>query len=270
MPKVARKQSYKALLELPPLSADECEGLRSSIAASGVIQPIVVWPKGKTKYIIDGNHRRKIAAELGYDCPEILRSDLDEEEARIMARALNLARRQLDREQKRQIIADQLHESPERSARWIAKMLGVDHKTVISVRDELRSGGEIPHLDSVVGRDGKCYSLPANHERYTPSVLIDAVRQVFGQHRPRSGLKQGGQQSRQGQIILHETDQWIEEVLARSGVPQSALRPLAVLDRQVRSGDQGWPCEAGHCRWPCEHRRLSSLVQAKRPIADSR
>jgi hypothetical protein len=61
-------------------------------------------------------------------------------------------------------------------------MLGVDHKTVISVRDELRSGGEIPHLEKIVGRDGKCYSCsPVNHERYTPSALIDAVRQVLGE-----------------------------------------------------------------------------------------
>jgi transposase len=46
-----------------------------------------------------------------------------------MARALNLARRQLDREQKRSVIADQLQETPERSARWIAKMLGVSRST---------------------------------------------------------------------------------------------------------------------------------------------
>jgi len=182
MPKVSRKPIYKTLVELPPLPAEDREGLRMSIAASGVIVPIIVWPKGKVRYIIDGSHRKTIADELGYECPELLRPDLDEEEARVMARALNLARRQLDREQKRQIIADQLHESPERSARWIGKMLGVDHKTVISVREELLSGGEFPHLDTVVGRDGKRYSVSTvSHERYTPSGLIDAVRQVLGQ-----------------------------------------------------------------------------------------
>ena len=119
--KVARKSAYRMLVELPPLSAEDYEGLRASIAVSGVVVPIVLWPKGKITYIVDGSHRKKIADELGYECPEIVRDDLTEEEARIMARALNLARRQLDREQKRSVIADQLQETPERSARWIAR-----------------------------------------------------------------------------------------------------------------------------------------------------
>ena len=181
MPKVARKPSYKPLVQLPPLSADDLEGLRLSIAASGVIAPIIIWPKGRTKYIVDGCYRKMIADELGYECPERLLPDLDEEEARIMARALNLARRHLDREQKRQVIADQLLETPERSSRWIAKMLGVSDKTVGSVREQLRSGAEFPHLSTVVGHDGKSYPGDVNHERYTPSAIVDAVRRVFGQ-----------------------------------------------------------------------------------------
>ena len=63
-------------------------------------------------YIVDGSYRRAIAREFGYECPEIVRSDLTEEDARVMARALNLARRQLNTTQKRQIIADQLRETP--------------------------------------------------------------------------------------------------------------------------------------------------------------
>jgi ParB-like chromosome segregation protein Spo0J len=172
------------LVELPPLSAEDCQGLRASIAVSGVVVPIVVWPKGKITYIVDGSHRKKIADELGYECPELVRSDLTEEEARIMARALNLARRQLDREQKRQIIADQLHETPERSARWIAKMLGVSDHTVRTVRDELRSGAQIAHLDKIVGQDGRCYpSIRTDDqatERYTPPDLMTAVRRALG------------------------------------------------------------------------------------------
>lgn len=169
MTKLARKPIYKPLVALPPLSTDDLEGLRLSIAASGVVVPIVLW---KNKYIIDGWHRKQIADELGYECPEISRFDLDEEEARVMARALNIARRQLDREQKRGLIVDQLRETPNRSARWIAKMLGVNHRTVLSVRD---AGGEFLHL--VLGQDGKSY--PVNHERYTAASLIAAVRHVF-------------------------------------------------------------------------------------------
>jgi ParB-like chromosome segregation protein Spo0J len=192
MPKVrTRKPAYKPLVKLPPLPADDLEGLRMSIAANGVFVPIIIWPKGKVRYVVDGSYRKQIADELGYDCPEIVRSDLTEEDARIMARALNLARRQLNREQKRQIIADQLRETPERSARWIGKMLGVSAQTVTAVKIELQSGAQIEHLDRIVGQDGKCYpssldsaedGLPSvNHERYTPAQLVDAVRQVFGE-----------------------------------------------------------------------------------------
>ena len=161
MPRTAtRKVVYRPLVHLPPLSDEDCEGLRASIAVSGVVVPIVVWPKGKTRFVIDGSYRRKFADELGYECPELVRSDLTEEEARITARALNLARRQLDRQQKRQVIAEQLEETPDRSARWVAKMLGVSPQTVASVRDELRhncAGAQIEHLHSYVGGDGKSY-----------------------------------------------------------------------------------------------------------------
>jgi IS30 family transposase len=45
-----------------------------------------------------------------------------------------MARQQLTTEDKRQLIADQLGETPERSNRWIARQLGVSHPTVASVR----------------------------------------------------------------------------------------------------------------------------------------
>lgn len=186
-----RKSIYKRLVQLPPLSPSDLEGLRMSIAASGVFVPIIVWPKGRVRCIVDGAYRKQIADELDYECPEVVRSDLTEEEARVMARALNLARRHLNTEQKRAIIADQLRETPQRSARWVAKMLGVSHHTVIDVRVELQSGGQIAHLDRILGEDGKRYSSsldsakqglpPVNHERYTPSQLVDAARQVLGE-----------------------------------------------------------------------------------------
>lgn len=41
-----------------------------------------------------------------------------------------------------------------RTSRKIARRLGVDHKTVGSVREEMETGGEIPHHDERVGADG--------------------------------------------------------------------------------------------------------------------
>jgi hypothetical protein len=91
--------------------------------------------------IIDGNHRKAIADELGYECPEVVQVGLGEDEKRTQARALNLARRRLTTGQKRQLITDQLTESPGRSNRWVAKALGGSHMPVTSVRVELEAGG---------------------------------------------------------------------------------------------------------------------------------
>ena len=110
-----KKPVYTPVLELPPLARDEYLGLRDSIAVNGVLVPIIVDSDGPKRQIIDGNHRKQIADELGYDCPEVVQAGLDDEEKRTLARALNLARRQLSTAQKREIIAQQIEETPDRS-----------------------------------------------------------------------------------------------------------------------------------------------------------
>lgn len=144
--------AYHPVLNLPPLSPEQLSGLRASIAAVGIKVPIVV---DEHKQIIDGNNRKSIADELGIVCPEITESGLDEDTKRALARSLNLARRQLTNEQKQQIVAEQLKETPHRSNRWIAKNLGVSHPTVANVR---AAGGKLYHVSSVVGTDGKKYA----------------------------------------------------------------------------------------------------------------
>ena len=153
--KAAKKPRYTPVLKLPPLPPDQFQALRSNIAVNGVLVPILVDSDGPRRRIIDGEHRKKIADELGYDCPEIVQSGLEEDEKRMLARALNIARRQLNTEQKRALIADQLRETPDKSLRWIAKMLGVTHPTVANVRAELQATGKLYQLERTVGQDGK-------------------------------------------------------------------------------------------------------------------
>ena len=87
--------------------------------------------------------------------PTIVRAGLSEQEKRAFARKNNILRRHLTREQIRQLIAEQLQDSPDWADRRIAEELGVDHKTVGAVRDDLETTGEIPQLDRMVGKDGK-------------------------------------------------------------------------------------------------------------------
>jgi ParB-like chromosome segregation protein Spo0J len=179
---MAKKPRYTSVVNLPALPPEQVAALRDNIAVNGVLVPILVDSGGSHRKIIDGNHRKQIADELGYDCPEIIHAGLEEEEKRTLARALNLARRQFSTEQKREVIADQLRETPGWSLRRIAKMLGVDHKTVASVRGDLHSTGEIPQFDKTAGLDGKYRSaVGMSQERYTPAGIADAVRRVLKQ-----------------------------------------------------------------------------------------
>ena len=58
--------------------------------------------------------------------------------------SLNLHRRHLTAEQKRELIAKLLKAKPEQSNRTIAKQVKADHKTVAASRLKLESTGELP------------------------------------------------------------------------------------------------------------------------------
>lgn len=138
---------------MPPLAAEEYEALKADIAARGVQVPVEYDENGA---ILDGHHRVRACGELGIDVwPRLIRYGLIEEEKLRHARRLNLDRRHLTGEQRRALIADDLRERPDTSNRAIAAGLGVDDKTVASVRAGLESTAEIPQLSARKGRDGK-------------------------------------------------------------------------------------------------------------------
>src|SRR3954471_12858124 len=127
MPKTKNLRDETKYRLLPPLDTETYAGLKANIAVNGVQVPIVKDEKG---HILDGFARAQIARELGYECPSVTVKGLSDQEKRSQVRALNLARRHLDWQTKRQLIADDITENPERSNRWIAKSLGVSHPTV--------------------------------------------------------------------------------------------------------------------------------------------
>jgi ParB-like chromosome segregation protein Spo0J len=158
-------QTYQVM---PPLSAEDRDALKESIRANGVLVPV---EEDEHANILDGYHRVELWHELRAegvrlpDYPRIIRPGLTDAEKRAHARALNLSRRHLTREQRRQLIEDQLRETPERSDNQIADALGVDDKTVAKRRQHLEATSEIPKLERTVGADGK--SRPARR----PSVI---------------------------------------------------------------------------------------------------
>lgn len=138
---------------MPALGDEEYRELKEDIARRGVMVPVEFDEHGK---VLDGHHRLQICAELGIkDYPKVIRAGMTEEEKRTHARKLNMARRQLSQEQRRELIRQQLKETPEKSDRQIAAGLGVSDKTVGSQRKEMEQTAEIPQLKTNIGADGK-------------------------------------------------------------------------------------------------------------------
>lgn len=118
-----------------PLTDQEYEALHDSIERHGIQSPIIL---GEHIPLVDGRHRLLIAEELGLDdVPSIWLQGLDPEQERELAIALNAARRQLNRTQRRKIVEAELMRNPTRSDRWIASIAGVSHPTVAAIRAEI-------------------------------------------------------------------------------------------------------------------------------------
>lgn len=131
---------------MPNLTGEEYAELKEDIRQRGVMVPIEFDEQGN---VLDGHHRLKVCEELGIkEYPRVIRAGLTEEEKRLHARKLNMARRHLTREQRRDLIREQLKETPEKSDRQIAAGLGVTNKTVGTQRKELERREEIPHVNS--------------------------------------------------------------------------------------------------------------------------
>lgn len=187
-PRRAKKTRYETVLDLPPLPYEDFLALKNSIAVNGVLVPILVAVCGEVRRIIDGKNGKQIADQLGYECPEMVKDDLSDDEQRLLARCVNLARRRFSQAQRRQIIAAQLRETPQRSNNWIGKQLGVHHATVASVRTELEPTCQIDKFSRTLGADGKYRpaTIGNGHLTGTSDEADSDPRVVYNQKEPPS------------------------------------------------------------------------------------
>jgi hypothetical protein len=121
---------------MPPLTDEEFAGLKASIEEKGVTVPIDIEEEGCP---LDGYHRLKAWADLdkpAADIPHRVIRGLDEAGKRAHARRLNMLRRHMNQEQKREQIKQYLADNPDVSSRSAAAALGVSHTTVETVRNE--------------------------------------------------------------------------------------------------------------------------------------
>lgn len=158
-------QSYQFL---SPLSDAEYDALRADIAANGMRHPLIVDERGK---ILDGHHRARVAAELGFKPEREVVEGLTEQEKRDLAFTLNSARRHMDQVQRRAAVIASLKADPQLSDRQHGRRTGVSHPTVAGIRAELVAAGRLESLTSRIGADGR--ERPATR----PPTAAD-VRQI--------------------------------------------------------------------------------------------
>lgn len=158
---------------LPPLTDEEYAELEADIVANGVLQPILVDEHNVT---IDGHHRKQIADKHGLRCPSIkCPPNLTDEAKRTLSFGINAHRRHMSNERKRIAARNSLMADPHLSDRQHAERVGIDHKTIASVRAELERGGELPHHATRTGKDGVAQPVAkvATTTRTTESTKVE-------------------------------------------------------------------------------------------------
>jgi hypothetical protein len=166
------KEKYQVLPSMPP---EQFAALKADIGERGVLTPIDIDEEGQ---ILDGHHRYRACVELGVvDFPTIVRPGMSEEDRRMFARKANMLRRHLSREQVRQLVAEQLRDTPNWANSRVAQALGVDDKTVKVVRDTLESTSEIPKFDKLIGADGK--TRPTKRPAAVMAHNVDELQKIL-------------------------------------------------------------------------------------------
>ena len=127
--------------------------MRTCITEDGVRDPVLVDQVG---YILDGEQRVEIYDEVGLYCPrKVVHIEHDWQRYQIALTA-NVARRQLGRDGKREMIANYLRADPEINDQWLADIVGGTSKNlVLRVRAELEAAHEIRHCPKRRCRDRK-------------------------------------------------------------------------------------------------------------------
>lgn len=159
---------------MPPLTDEEYEALKADIAERGVQVPVEYDEEGN---ILDGYHRVRACLELGItDWPKIVRRGLTEKQKVEHALVLNLHRRHLTREQRREVVARLRMQGW--SLRRIADRLGVSDGTV---RNDLELAGAQNYAPATVtGADDKEY--PATKPERPPVAALRAETPTPASH----------------------------------------------------------------------------------------
>jgi hypothetical protein len=152
----------------PLLEGQEFDDLVEDIRQHGLRLPIVLWHDVKgtgLTYLLDGRNRLRALIAIGDptpNTPAFAQEDFTTvghceatRDPYALVVSMNLSRRHLTPEQKRELTVRLLKATPEKSDRQIARMVKRDHKTVAADRVDLERRGEIPHTETRTDTKGR-------------------------------------------------------------------------------------------------------------------
>lgn len=164
---------------LPMMSDAELDELAADIAEHGLRVPIV---ESDDRELLDGRNRlaaiwrikdparrNELLSDIRSNSSENVNwqpRDVKDPVAYVLS--MNVHRRHLTAEQKREVIAKVLRERPGDSDRAIGRMVKADNKTVASVRAELERREELPHVTTRTDTKGR--QQPARKPSPTPTA----------------------------------------------------------------------------------------------------
>lgn len=211
-----------------PLTQEEYEALKASIAKTGVEVPVVMDENGD---ILDGHHRMRAYYELkaaGVDIPppaKDIRRGLSETDKRNLARTLNAVRRQMTKDQRNKLIVAMREDGM--SYRQIGEAVGVDpataHRTVANATVEQPS--------TITGRDGK--ERPATMPRPEPAPLTPAMR-TYNSGLPVLDLPGSPETSAQREPKLEQAPPGSRLAVHHSSETPEHYTPSAIVDAVVK------------------------------------
>jgi ParB-like chromosome segregation protein Spo0J len=163
-------EAHPYALLMPPLSDEEYQGLKASIATMGIKTPVELDEDSK---ILDGIHRCKIAAELGIDVPVNISTGLADSQKLELALGLNLYRRHLTGWGRFEIVAKLTASG--HSVREIARMTGWSKSTVARDRQDFEVIAEY-----LASRDEEPLDLTSNPSYDEVMAEIKRLDRVVG------------------------------------------------------------------------------------------
>jgi len=251
----------------PLMPESELRELGEDIKKNGLRHPII-YCKGENgkPMLLDGRNRLDAMESVGiatvnekgivtdkngelYNGTDVAFPSLPDVDPYDLVLSLNIHRRHLTEEQRRDLIAKLIKAKPEASDRAIAKQIKRDHKTVAKVRKKMESTGEVSPVEKRVGADGKKRKKPTAKKREENDLefqkAVAAERElVLGklgrEHRASAEISIDERKTQMAALVPAEPNKWNahEQAPVSGGIVERTLWFIATMsNKQIKQFD---------------------------------